>query len=559
MLVYRDGGKEVDVGEELARLRAAPNLVDVGAFEAAVVDAMMPERDGIDPRAVRLRAASVEAARTSLGTRTERHALDALDAASLPRRATLRVAEGFAYYALFPETYAIAARDLARARRFDRACVIGLRSIGTTLSAMVAAALEAEACDVESFTARPRGNPVDRTLRLDDALADAWRGEAARGATFIVVDEGPGLSGSSFAAAIEALVVLGVPMNRIVAMPSFCPEASRLGSPRARRAWSAVTKVTVGAFEAGISPERAHRITGGSVDWSAGKWRPALFSHESAWPAVHPDHERWKVLVPEANRLLKFVGLGSYGLAARARAERLADLGLGPRPGALRDGFLDLPFTPGEPLVRCRGTSDAAHVGEYVGRVAVAFPTNDLVELGALHEMICVNLREASGDVPRELPLALETFRRDLRAVAIDGRMLAHEWIASDAGLFKVDALDHSCDHFFPGPQHPAWDLAAAKIELRMTPSEADAMTYAYEKRTGDREARGTLSFFELAYSAFRLGYASLALERATGDERARLLRARSRYSQCALKAVACFTASSKSPRKQMARSSMKT
>lgn len=56
----------------------------------------------------------------------------------------------------------------------------------------------------------------------------------------------------------------------------------------------------------------------------------------------------------------------------------------------------------------------------------------------------------------------------------------------------KVDALDHHADHFFPGVQDAGWDLAAAVFE-------------------------------DVAYPAFRLGYASLACESVRSDtERAR-------------------------------------
>jgi hypothetical protein len=138
--------------------------------------------------------------------------------------------------------------------------------------------------------------------------------------------------------------------------------------------------------------------------------------------------------------------------------------------------------------------------------------------------------------------------------------MLPHEWIRTPRGLAKVDALDHHAGHFLPGPQSPAWDLAGAAIEMGMNEPQSEAMLRAFERESGDRSLRASLPFHELAYAAFRFGYATLSSQTLAGtDDGVRFARAAEFYSQCALKAVACFTASAKSPRKQIARSSMNT
>src|SRR5690349_8959561 len=58
----------------------------------------------------------------------------------LPQRIELRLPEGFAFYAVYPEAYVEAARRL---KLSGPPRVIGIRSIGTTLGAIVAAALGA--------------------------------------------------------------------------------------------------------------------------------------------------------------------------------------------------------------------------------------------------------------------------------------------------------------------------------------------------------------------------------------------------------------------------------
>src|SRR4051812_17665560 len=331
MLAYREDGRDVETHRELARLmrRAATAgdgrdaaltcLIEIGMFEAAVVDALSPERDGWERIRAKARGATLEAARawlaagspTPFDATAVSAALDRLGSTPLPPAATLRVPEGFAYYALYPETYVESARILHEDYAPTRACVIGLRSIGTTLAAVVHAALESRGCAAWSCTLRPREHPFARDVRLGDTLADALRAEAARGAIFLVVDEGPGLSGSSFASAAEALSQIGVPSHRVVFLSSWDPSPGQLNSAAGQRAWSAHRRITVDATSIGISPGAFD--TSGVVDYSAGKWRPAVYDDEREWPAIVPAHERWKVHVPAAERLLKFVGLGRFG------------------------------------------------------------------------------------------------------------------------------------------------------------------------------------------------------------------------------------------------------
>ena len=570
MLVYRDGGRRAETHRVLADLRAraaaavaGPDaavslLMAAGEFEAAAVDARSPDTDAFDELAAQLRGITVAAARNWLsGGRDSRRVaalLDRLDADALPGALSLRVAEGFAYYALYPETYALSAQRFADARTPALVSVLGIRSIGTSLSAVVVAALERRGCDVRSRTVRPRGHPFDRTLSLTPEFADALRADAANGALFAVVDEGPGISGSSFAGVVSCLERLGVDSSRIALFPSWDPEPARLKSDVAARVWRDYPRYCASASEAGITPERAFGVETPSIDFSAGQWRRHVFASTDEWPAVQPQHERWKALIPGTRQLLKFAGLGPYGEAAYARAAALADEGLGVAPSGLRQGFIALPFVDGSPLRASGGHADAHAIGRYIGRVAAAFPAAERVDRDALRAMVHRNLESLSARLPAlDLP-------DDLPACAIDGRMLAHEWIRSNGALVKVDALDHHRDHFFPGVQSPAWDLAGAEIELSMDAGQVEAMLNAFERASGERRAREVLPFYRLAYAAFRYGYASLAADTlAGGQEAARFSAAATRYSQWALKAAASLTAASKSPRKQIARSSMKT
>ena len=83
--------------------------------------------------------------------------------------------------------------------------MIGIRSIGTSLAAVVAAAGKGET----SASVRPGGHPFARTLsigvRMTGKLLVAADAKGTRRPLFAVVDEGPGLSGE-LAAACTRLV-----------------------------------------------------------------------------------------------------------------------------------------------------------------------------------------------------------------------------------------------------------------------------------------------------------------------------------------------------------------
>ena len=147
----------------------------------------------------------------------------------------LRVAEGYAYYALYPETY-IAAATLFRSGRLPGTAVcVGVRSIGTSLSAVVGAALEAEGWDVLSVTLRPRGPPFERRPVLTPDLAQ-WI-KRRRHADFLIIDEGPGLSGSSMCGVADVISGLGVPDRQITFLPSWPADGGTFNSESSLQRW----------------------------------------------------------------------------------------------------------------------------------------------------------------------------------------------------------------------------------------------------------------------------------------------------------------------------------
>ncbi len=148
----------------------------------------------------------------------------------LPAEVMIGTPEGFAFYLLHPLSF----RDLAREMHpaGAPAAVVGIRSIGATLSAIVAVALEAE-----RITVRPAGHPYDRVTTLDADQLQWVARPAARDAIFYVVDEGPGFSGSSLLSTCEALERARVPPHRIVILCTAQPDPASLVATNAAQRW----------------------------------------------------------------------------------------------------------------------------------------------------------------------------------------------------------------------------------------------------------------------------------------------------------------------------------
>ena len=77
---------------------------------------------------------------------------------------------------------------------------------------------------------RPTGHPYDRKLELTPELCD-WVGTVRATPGFLIVDEGPGISGSSFLAVAEALSQCGVEGRRIHMVGSRAVDPCRFARP----------------------------------------------------------------------------------------------------------------------------------------------------------------------------------------------------------------------------------------------------------------------------------------------------------------------------------------
>jgi hypothetical protein len=394
-----------------------------------------------------------------------------------PRRVELRMPEGFAFYALYPEAYIHAARRL---RLTGPPRIIGIRSIGTSLGAVVAAALGAS----PPVTVRPFGDPFAR--RVDpppELIADE--------AHYVIVDEGPGLSGSSFGAVADWLEAREVPLERIAFLPSHGGDLGPHASDAHRRRWRKVQRIA-----AEFDDRWLRNIFGPLEELAAG----------SPW-------ERRKYLATHKGErvLLKFAGLGAIGERKLEMARTLHSAGFTPEPVGLVHGFLVERWCgDAQPL----GSSDKPvdEIGRYIGARARLCPADEAsgASIEELLTMCRRNVTLASGDEAASTldRWDVEALSRRVQRVRTDNKLDRHEWLRSaDGRLLKTDALDHHQGHDLIGCQAMAWDVAGAITEFDLGAAEADRLIAA----TVGAVDPDLLEFYRTAYAAFRLGQALLA------------------------------------------------
>lgn len=481
--------------------------------------------------------------------------LRALDTVALPASITTRWAEGFAYYALYPEGYAMAA---ARSGLPAATRVIGIRSIGAPLAAMVAAGLGAE----PPVTVRPVGHPFRRELALGEPIAA--RLAAGPPPAFAVADEGPGLSGSSFGAVIDTLGGLGIPEDRIALFPSHPGPPGSQASSDHRARWQRMSRHVTPFEEIVLDGPVRQGLTGWVADLvgpaenpleeiSGGAWRRLHYAREADWPPVNPSAERRKFLMRAGGRtwLLKFAGLGPAALRRLGRAQALHAAGFTPVVVGYRHGFL-VERWAGEarPLDRCPVAPEllADAVGRYLGFRAKMFARNEScgASLDELLAMARHNTAEALGS---EAVRALDRWQPDCVArlaqrvcpVEIDGRLQSWKWLVQpDGKLLKCDALDHHAGHDLVGCQDIAWDVAGAFEELDLPLSGRAHMSRVVAETCGRPVDADLVALLTPCYLAFQLGaYTIAAASTADPAEMARLHRAISRYANRLSRAIA--------------------
>jgi len=433
-----------------------------------------------------------------------------------PARVPVAITEGFAYYSLHPFDYVDLVRRAASAYR--RAAIVGIRSIGTTLGSIVQAALRAQGAIAERITVRPIGHPYNRRTTFSSHQQRWITSLIAEHADFFIVDEGPGMSGSSFLSVGDALLSAGVPRSQITFLCSRQPDPASLTAANAAQRWP--------AFRAYYTEPTRHLPLQAKQYIAGGIWRARAFPSEDEWPSSWLQMERLKFLSEDCSRLYRFEGFGRFGAEVHQRALTIAEAGFGPTPEPREEGFGVYPVLNGRYL----SSADASpatlmRIAEYCAFRACAL-ASDTDQTPDLEVMLRFNTSEEFGV---DLPAGLSHLEIEKPVIA-DGRMLPHKWINHDGKLLKLDAATHGDDHFFPGPTDIAWDLAGTIVEWDLNTDAANFLIDTYRQFSGDDLGK-RLPAYLLAYGVFRTAYCKMAAAASSGTpEHERLLRDYHRY-----------------------------
>lgn len=549
MLVYGDHRQRADPHERAREINRLLDAVETQASKAARHDTLVralietgqllqgiadAEFERRDCDCLTKTIASVSLVLAALGRAVCRSWDGLTDAAPLPRlepsrdwpaQVDLKLPEGFAFYAVYPEAYVEAARRLKLAAPPR---VIGIRSIGTSLAAVVAGALGAPA----PTTVRPFGDPYDRKIAFHEALErELLDGDAH----YVIVDEGPGQSGSSFAAVAEWLQSRGVASDRMALIPSHA------GSPgpattEARRCWWDGSQREVADFGdslqaivGGWCEELLGPLDGPLEDISGGRWRRLHDWRGEDWPAAIPPFERRKFItrVRGERFLVKFAGLGRIGEEKLAIGRTLFAEGLVPEPVGLAHGFIVERWCEHAHPLHDDDTP-VAEIGRYIGTRARLLPAmsgsgasvDDLIAM--VRRNVAVEFGAASLPLLDDWARGAAKLERRVVRVRTDNKLDRHEWLRAGSGvLIKTDALDHHQAHDLIGCQDLAWDVAGALVEFGLDAVHGDRLLASVAESSARDVDEHLLDFYRPAYLAFRLGQARLG-EDMTGEARER-------------------------------------
>lgn len=511
-------------------------MIECGELETGITDYFCTEKDIINPQIEVCRSISMEAGAVIFSLWSEgmflidrwlniKNSLSILMQMQIPEEITVNVPEGFVFYGLYPEVYLEAASRFIKEMKPEKSLVIGLRSIGTVLSALIGAHLQSAGCVVKTLTVRPRGHPFNRFLILDEKIRNMIKQSTGY---VIIADEGPGLSGSSIGGTLSAVKDLNVPNDRTVIFPSWLPSADRFISENARALWNDYKKYT-GSFEnQWILNGRLERNLNKRLDCeiSAGMWRSRFIPEASDYPPVHPHHERRKYLLVDNSEkmnscwIAKFVGLGKYGASNVSRAQKLAEMGFTPSVDQFSNGFAVMPFVEGK-AVKASDLDESLidFVKEYLLFIQKKMGASIQVSYDQMFEMIYTNVKEGLGEewcrcLEKLSPQTSSLYEE--AAVAIDGHMMPHDFLKTKNGFVKVDHIEHHSDQFFHGVQNICWDIAGFCVEFELDKRKREHFLKNFIST--DSFVYKRQQFFNVAYLAFRLGYVSLAADSLKGE-----------------------------------------
>lgn len=480
--------------------------------------------------------------------------LRVLELALVEQELEFRVPEGFAWYALYPDSYAQTAERWSL--QFEPpeidVCVIGLRSIGTTLAAVVTQALRRRGFRIAScLTLRPSGTWPSRYVDLQGLLPASQN---------IIVDEGPGVSGASMVAVAQALRDAGARRESIHFFAGHAYGPGPAAGADAKTWWQEDRVWTTSLDDTFVDGKFLPHALASAVEDYTGE--PAVGPAEplgtQGWQtlaglrtlprAIAPIIETPKKLVhlrSGRNVVLKFAGMDlssqehwRSGPNTALVTDRAAISPLG-----CHQGWLAYPWISGEHL--SAADADTSFITEYLGPWLAAVSTRKLSH-GEIHDGIrriadalsAWAMMQEGGPPVSAIERVTEQVLDEVGAAPQpcygDGRLAPHEWIRQSNGVIrKVDLGGHDRDHTWVGPQSVIWDLVGAEVEWDLDPTRAAELRSRVQSLTGCACSERSLAFYTAGYCAFRAAAAHFSTTTTNDAEfRAHLLEAKRYYEQ---------------------------
>jgi hypothetical protein len=446
-----------------------------------------------------------------LGSRTGKSGTEHLFAQFDPTtRLEAKVPEGYQCYRLYPEQYIEATLQVLEQEPFEISHVVGIRTIGTSLSAVVAETLRVHGKAATRQTARPTGDPYNRQVSET---------EAVKADLVLVVDEGPGQSGSSFAAVYRA--VNATSQARVVFLPGHAGEPGSSASDETRRIWTD-TKRYVHDYTAGVE----ERLRSATAELLKSNCETIELTSTDRWPLPcdspsYAPFEQPKYLASSGDQRLLwiFYGLESWDAGASREwlhLEKLYQNRFGPPPlGKPVLGFVAVKIEPWKPI----GQINLEEFIDYLKASSLTEFVNFEPDeaFGRLSHMAYWNVQKTLGSesaqrlrslTPAGPPAgAVGLFGEPARASYCDGRLHLSNWVRTvDGQLIKLDAAGHTRDNTIVGLQHILWDIAGAVVELGLNSDDL-------LRRTKLGAVSSHFPFYQLAYLAFWAGMARMSAD----------------------------------------------
>jgi hypothetical protein len=371
----------------------------------------------------------------------------------------------------------------------------------------VTAVLDAAEIQCRRYTVRPYGHPFDRQVALAERFGADDR--------VLVVDEGPGLSGSSFFSVGRALTANGVSAGRQVYLCAHSQPPGKMARPEISAFWEHAQRYVASSFECAFGPagsllENVELELEGRFDapvrqvedLSQGRWR-ALAAGES--PERLPSYaafERPKLLaeLEDGRRvLLKF-----YGQVLRMDPVTCA---------------VDWSDAAAARQI-ASGDARATRVHGYVARLWLDGELlTPAAKTPSLLERLALFLAERPWHCTRGSGNAADC------CYAMTGSLAPQEWLRLPSGrVVKLPETLAGFDHTAIDSEPLGWDLAAALIEWQLSEGEAEQLLAFFRARSGiDIELRDVLPH-AARYARFQLEKARFCANQAGPGEESRRL-----------------------------------